>query len=129
MSGQTRRLVVLDDYAGIYRLVSDRGERTLYIDARVGASLAVTCECDPADECVLFGQWCSLLAPVLPIPRGGMRIGNRGWLKRGYPHLFLIADSRSEHMSGTWLLHHATDIARVKESDLPRALPYIGGAQ
>ncbi len=129
MSGQPRRLVVLDIYAGIYRLVSDRGERTLYVDARVGACLAVTCECDPADECVLYGQWWTLLAPVLPLPLGGMRIGNRGWLKRGSSHLFLIADPRSEHMSGTWLLHHVADIARVKEGDVPRELPYIRGRQ
>jgi len=129
VSGQKRRLVVLDDEPGIYRLSDDRPQRTLYVDAREGADLAVTCVCAPADECALYGQWNPLLAPVALLPHGDARPRAFGRLERGRLHLFLIADPRSEHISGTWLLHRATDLVPVGEADVPRVLPYIGGAR
>ncbi len=129
MSGQKRRLVVLDDEPGIYRLRNARPERTLYVDAREGADVAITCMCDPADECALWGQWSPLLAPVILLPDGDAQPRTFGRLERGRPHLFLIADLRPEHISGTWLLYRATEIRHVTDADVPRELPYIGGRQ
>ncbi len=122
-------MVVLDDEPGIYLLGSVSPRRRLYVDAREGAGVSVTCACDPEDECALWGQWTPLIAPVVLLPDGEAQPNTFGRLERGRSHLFLMADLRPEHISGTWLLHRAPYLMRVGEVDVPRPLPYIGGAR